>query len=73
MSEKGIRRKSDKEADMAEQFYRANVLVCGGTGCAASESLDVIQALNKEVARAVWRKRCVWSKQDAVDSVPWDL
>jgi NADH-quinone oxidoreductase subunit F len=36
---------------MAEQFYRANVLVCGGTGCTASESLDVIQALNKEIAR----------------------
>ncbi len=26
---------------MAEPFYRANVLVCGGTGCNASESQEV--------------------------------
>ena len=36
---------------MAEPFYRANVLVCGGTGCTASESMEVIQAMTKEVAR----------------------
>ncbi|HUL19972.1 MAG TPA: FAD-dependent oxidoreductase [Thermodesulfobacteriota bacterium] len=35
---------------MAEA-YRANVLVCGGTGCTSSESLDVIQAMTKEVSR----------------------
>jgi len=36
---------------MAERLYRANVLVCGGTGCASSESLDVISAMTKEIAR----------------------
>jgi NADH-quinone oxidoreductase subunit F len=40
-----------KEADMAEAFYRANVLVCGGTGCTSSESLEVISALNNEISR----------------------
>ena len=36
---------------MAEPFYRANVLVCGGTGCMSSESLEVIQAMTKEISR----------------------
>ena len=36
---------------MAERLYRANVLVCGGTGCTSSESLDVISAMTKEIAR----------------------
>jgi NADH-quinone oxidoreductase subunit F len=36
---------------MAEAFYRANVLVCGGTGCAASSSLQVLEALQSEVVR----------------------
>ncbi len=36
---------------MAEPFYRANVLVCGGTGCTSSESLEVIQAMTKEISR----------------------
>ncbi|MBI5604943.1 MAG: FAD-dependent oxidoreductase [Deltaproteobacteria bacterium] len=36
---------------MAEPFYRANVLVCGGTGCTASESPEVITGLNKEISR----------------------
>jgi NADH-quinone oxidoreductase subunit F len=36
---------------MAETFYRANVLVCGGTGCTSSESLDVISAMRKEISR----------------------
>ncbi len=37
---------------MAEPFYRAHVLVCGGTGCTASESRDVFQALGVEIAHA---------------------
>jgi NADH-quinone oxidoreductase subunit F len=36
---------------MAEPFYRANVLVCGGTGCTASDSNEVITGLNKEISR----------------------
>ena len=36
---------------MAEPFYRANVLVCGGTGCTATESGEIITGLNKEIAR----------------------
>jgi NADH-quinone oxidoreductase subunit F len=36
---------------MAEPFYRANVLVCGGTGCTATESEEIISGLNKEIAR----------------------
>jgi NADH:ubiquinone oxidoreductase subunit E len=36
---------------MAEPFYRANVLVCGGTGCTASDSEEVISGLVKEIAR----------------------
>jgi NADH-quinone oxidoreductase subunit F len=36
---------------MAEPFYRANVLVCGGTGCTASDSQEVITGLNKEISR----------------------
>jgi NADH-quinone oxidoreductase subunit F len=36
---------------MAEPFYRANVLVCGGTGCNASESQEVLNAMNKEISR----------------------
>ena len=34
---------------MAERSYRANVLVCGGTGCVASGSQDVMSALSKEL------------------------
>jgi len=36
---------------MAEPFYRANVLVCGGTGCTASGSLEVITAMEEELVR----------------------
>jgi NADH-quinone oxidoreductase subunit F len=36
---------------MAEPLYRANVLVCGGTGCTASGSLAVRQAMAEELAR----------------------
>ncbi len=36
---------------MAEPLYRANVLVCGGTGCTASGSEKVMEALQAEVAR----------------------
>jgi NADH-quinone oxidoreductase subunit F len=36
---------------MAEPLYRANVLTCGGTGCTASGSEGVLEALRKEIAR----------------------
>ncbi len=36
---------------MAEQFYRANILVCGVAGCAASGSQEVIKALEAEIQR----------------------
>jgi len=36
---------------MAEPLYRANVLVCGGTGCEASGSTGTYQMLVEEVAR----------------------
>ncbi len=36
---------------MAEPLYRANVLTCGGTGCTASGSEGVLEALHKEIAR----------------------
>jgi len=36
---------------MAEPLYRANVLVCGGTGCTASGSLAVRQAMAEELKR----------------------
>jgi len=34
---------------MAERLYRANVLVCGGTGCVASGSHEVMSALTREL------------------------
>ncbi len=36
---------------MAEPFYRANVLVCGGTGCSASRSTETFTVLAEEIAR----------------------
>ena len=36
---------------MAEPLYRANVLVCGGTGCTASGSLAVRTAMAEELKR----------------------
>ena len=36
---------------MAEPLYRANVLICGGTGCHASGSAEVLGALNQEIDR----------------------
>jgi len=36
---------------MAEPLYRANVLICGGTGCTSSESLEVIRAMTGELSR----------------------
>ena len=36
---------------MADSMYRANVLVCGGTGCTASGSGAVMDALKAEVTR----------------------
>ncbi|MCL0061068.1 NADH-quinone oxidoreductase subunit NuoF, partial [Dehalococcoidia bacterium] len=36
---------------MAEAFYRANALVCGGTGCVASGATKTFDALSAEIAR----------------------
>jgi NADH-quinone oxidoreductase subunit F len=36
---------------MAEPLYRANVLVCSGTGCSASGSLPLISSLRSEISR----------------------
>lgn len=36
---------------MAEPFYRANVLTCAGTGCTASGSRAVLEALETEIQR----------------------
>jgi NADP-reducing hydrogenase subunit HndC len=36
---------------MSETLYRANVLVCGGTGCEASGSSDTYQMLCDEIER----------------------
>ena len=36
---------------MAEPLYRANVLVCGGTGCSASKSTEVVEALKQELEK----------------------
>ncbi|OQB26156.1 MAG: NADP-reducing hydrogenase subunit HndC [Chloroflexi bacterium ADurb.Bin180] len=36
---------------MAEALFRANVLVCGGTGCSASKSTDVVDALGEELKK----------------------
>ncbi|MBU0490750.1 MAG: FAD-dependent oxidoreductase [Chloroflexi bacterium] len=36
---------------MAEPFYRANVLVCGGTGCTASRSTETFRTLTDEIER----------------------
>jgi NADH-quinone oxidoreductase subunit F len=35
---------------MTETLYRANVLVCGGTGCEASGSADVFETMSRELA-----------------------
>ena len=36
---------------MADQLYRANVLVCSGTGCTASGAAPLVEALKSEVTR----------------------
>ncbi|NLG51700.1 MAG: (2Fe-2S) ferredoxin domain-containing protein, partial [Chloroflexi bacterium] len=36
---------------MADSLYRANVLVCSGTGCTASGSQPLMEALKSEVIR----------------------
>ena len=36
---------------MVETLYRANILICGGTGCTASGSEGVLKFLEEEVAR----------------------
>ena len=39
------------KAPVKEPLYRANVLVCGGTGCTSSDSALVLQALQAEIAK----------------------
>lgn len=34
------------------EFYRSHILVCSGTGCQASGSQSLKEALEKEIARA---------------------
>ncbi len=36
---------------VAEPLYRANVLVCGGTGCTSSDSAHVLKALQQELTK----------------------
>lgn len=31
-------------------MYRSNVLVCGGTGCTSSNSLEIVEKLKEEIA-----------------------
>jgi NADH:ubiquinone oxidoreductase subunit F (NADH-binding)/(2Fe-2S) ferredoxin/Pyruvate/2-oxoacid:ferredoxin oxidoreductase delta subunit len=33
------------------EFYRSQVLVCGGTGCTSSGSMDILKELKKELAK----------------------
>ncbi|MHC1720603.1 MAG: NADH-quinone oxidoreductase subunit NuoF [Clostridiaceae bacterium] len=33
------------------EFYRSQVLICGGTGCTSSGSMDILAALNSELAK----------------------
>jgi NADH:ubiquinone oxidoreductase subunit F (NADH-binding)/(2Fe-2S) ferredoxin/NAD-dependent dihydropyrimidine dehydrogenase PreA subunit len=42
-----LREKAKKE----RASYRSEIIICGGTGCQASRSLAVIDAVNKEIAR----------------------
>jgi NADH-quinone oxidoreductase subunit F len=36
---------------MGDALYRANVLICEGTGCAASQAGDVLEVLKQEISR----------------------
>ena len=42
---------SNPRSENAKPLYRANVLVCGGTGCTASGSGELMRALEAEIAR----------------------
>ncbi len=42
---------SNARPESASPRYRANVLVCGGTGCSASGSGDLMKALREEIVR----------------------
>ena len=52
---------------MADSLYRANVLVCGGTGCTASGSQPLMEALKSEIIRRGLER------QVAVAFAPWGL
>jgi hypothetical protein len=55
---------------MAEKLYRANVLVCKGTGCTASGAEPLFKALQAEVARRGLMK-CGWWRRAAAAFAPW--
>ena len=42
---------ADVQSPVSEPLFRADVLVCGGTGCHSSNSQEVLRALDAEVAR----------------------
>ena len=54
-----------------EARYRADVLVCGGTGCTSSNSQQVFAALKAEVNGAAWAAKCGWCRPAAVASARW--
>ncbi|MGN0114869.1 MAG: (2Fe-2S) ferredoxin domain-containing protein [Acutalibacteraceae bacterium] len=35
--------------EVADGGYRKEVLICGGTGCTSSHSMDIADALEKEI------------------------
>jgi len=41
----------EKTTNTGEPLYRANVLVCGGTGCTSTDSLAVLKALQAEIVK----------------------
>ena len=38
-------------------FYRAHVLICGGTGCTSSDSQKVKQELEAQINKNTWKKK----------------
>ena len=50
-------------------MYRSHVLVCGGTGCTSSGSLQIMETLKAEIDKTAFRRRSVLSRQDVTASV----
>ena len=57
---------------MAEASIRANVLICGGTGCNASESQEVLTAMKKEISRRGWAEEVRVVQTGCRGSARWD-